>query len=881
MGILHSKHQKLILQCYPPGKSPDKKPNPLELSYLLYYASTRRVKLEKVINYLARKTKSDASRNRSGNLQVTLSIVAALIEKCSNNLNVFALKVCTIMMSIVGTRELPLVKLAVRTYGVLCRKLDGNLFSGDKDFVDLYCQVTEELVTLGVSKLSVATPTALEWRRVSLITACHVFNCVGFNGHVSKKFISMCVPLLADQVHALMSHDSLLGRLNTNLNVDKDIERRLSKVATGKSATKSHHTKTNVDAESVTADDLTEDALTGLKTLFNTTLSSQISEATIEVVEHNLKVSANDEEWGTTFLGMCASWIPVQLRFITLLTLLRSITTASEQVSRGNNVAANFNRMVHFAKDILGLVSSDFSMIGLSITDVIQRLLTLQSVLHFSTAQHLSADQVAHMSNIYSSCICNLSSHVYYFDQALDSIETILVHIDNLLISATAVNASTVASLVLKLLEDISIILDLLSLNSSAIIRNRATLEVWDVTMQLLSFSVSYKEFLEFGTRAQITDIQSTYLKVFNSFLTKELVHKDSPGQSDNNVENFEKLLQPNFNDYLENSQNVLAQLLVHSNDFFDDPEMDLAVAAQLVKTLRLVELATGVNFIHNFLPYFQHWQLTAASELILARAKDTAAYLLLQDLIDVLASKYEGCFEGDLFQLDLAILMREDMASRLETKQWVAELGQPSETSEPANSNGTGSGELQSKVNRKVLHDFFTRVSLHGWTAHHKACQFGGGENSLLRDSFSDYRAASERSLDERLHNQSPHHKPSSAGLGLGTISDISSIHSGLINHSVRTNGVRSADITQTTNETLATLSIMGQDCNDYRLSLVPRVPELRSLFGGASSPRSGGVLVHENGTPRSVLQKLILTTDISSILDGLTSDDDNEIIV
>lgn len=871
MGILHSKHQKLILQCYPPGKSPDKKPNPLELSYLLYYASTRRVKLEKVINYLARKTKSDTSRNRSGNLQVTLSIVAALIEKCSNNLNVFALQVCMIMMSIVGTRELPLVKLTVRTYGVLCQKLDGDLFSGDKDFVDLYCQVTQELVNLGVSRLSQNSPTSLEWRRVSLVTASHVFLCVGYNGSVSKKFLSLCVPLLADQVHALMSHDMLLGRLNTNLNVDKDIDRRLSKVATGKSTTKSHHAKINLDSDSVTEDDLTEDALTGLKTLFNTTLSSQIYEATNEVVEHNLKTGADNDAWATTFLGVCASWIPVQLRFITLLTLLRNIIIASELVSRGDRSSENFSRMVHFAKNIVGLVSSDFSMIGLSITDVIQRLLSLQSFLHFSAAKHLSLDQVEYLSSIYSSCICNLSSHIYYFDQALDSIETILVHIDNLLISATALNASTVTHLVLKLLADISTILDLLSVNSSAIIRHRATMEVWDVTLPLLSFSRSYKEFLEFGTRAEIKQIQLSYLEVFNNFLTKELVHKDTNNDDEHRLDQSEQLLQPNFNDYLENNLNVLAQLLIHSNDFFDDPEIDLEVAAQLVKTLRLVALATGVNFIHNFLPYFEHWQLTAPSQQILARAKDTTAYLLLQDLIDILGSKYDGCYEGDLSQLQLAILIREDVASRLETKQWVTQIGKPATFSEAGESAGEGSGELRANVNRKILHDFSSHIVLQGWTAHHKASQLAADIGSL-RDDSSEDRTASEVSLDERLHNnQILHHKPTSAGLGLGTISDISSIHSGMINS--RSNGVRSADVTQTTNETLTTLSMMTQD-NNYRLSLVPRVPELRSILGG--SPRS-----MENGTPRSALDRQTLVTDMSSILDGLTSDDDNEIIV
>lgn len=61
-----SKHQKLILQCYPPGRGVDKRPNSSELSYLLYYASTRRSKLSKVGAFLETKAVYDVYKGRSG-----------------------------------------------------------------------------------------------------------------------------------------------------------------------------------------------------------------------------------------------------------------------------------------------------------------------------------------------------------------------------------------------------------------------------------------------------------------------------------------------------------------------------------------------------------------------------------------------------------------------------------------------------------------------------------------------------------------------------------------------------------------------------------------------------------------------------------------------
>lgn len=62
------KHQVLILKCYPRFQKnvQDVKPNASELSYLLYYASTRRSKLQKVGAFLEKKAASDISKGKIG-----------------------------------------------------------------------------------------------------------------------------------------------------------------------------------------------------------------------------------------------------------------------------------------------------------------------------------------------------------------------------------------------------------------------------------------------------------------------------------------------------------------------------------------------------------------------------------------------------------------------------------------------------------------------------------------------------------------------------------------------------------------------------------------------------------------------------------------------
>ena len=72
------KHQVLVLKCYPRTTkgAVDVKPNSSELSYLLFYAQSRRSKIQKVGSFLEKKTASDVYRQRIGyGLSLTLTTI--------------------------------------------------------------------------------------------------------------------------------------------------------------------------------------------------------------------------------------------------------------------------------------------------------------------------------------------------------------------------------------------------------------------------------------------------------------------------------------------------------------------------------------------------------------------------------------------------------------------------------------------------------------------------------------------------------------------------------------------------------------------------------------------------------------------------------------
>lgn len=62
------KHQVLVLKCYPKFQKNNAEvhANSSELSYLLYYASTRRSKLVKVGDFLEKRTVGDVWKGRIG-----------------------------------------------------------------------------------------------------------------------------------------------------------------------------------------------------------------------------------------------------------------------------------------------------------------------------------------------------------------------------------------------------------------------------------------------------------------------------------------------------------------------------------------------------------------------------------------------------------------------------------------------------------------------------------------------------------------------------------------------------------------------------------------------------------------------------------------------
>lgn len=664
MNLFQHKHQKLILQCYPAGKAVDKKPNSSELSYLLYYASTRRVKLEKVINFIKDRTQHDVHRNRAGNLQVTLAIIQDLIKKCSDNLNVFAPQVCDIFQTILNTKDLALCKSVVKTFGILCDKLDGALFTGDKYFVRVFTDVFQTLATMGKDRSGVSQ---YDWQMISLMSIKHISKCLSYNQTCGKKFVALSIPTLVQTIITNNPQSSILQKLKSNLH-EEDNGRRLSRVQLQKSQRViAQQIDDDFLNDTLTLVDVNEQAFSAVNAFFNTNTASQISEVTRAVVQHNI-MNGTDLEWGVSFLELCITWIPVQLRFVSLSTLLATLG----RINIEGNSKSNYNVQFQYGRYLLGLLSSKVSMIGLSVSDIIQQLLTLQTDLIMKTSD-LDKSDISILTNIYSDCICSLTTHIYYYDQVPDSIQEILMKVDFVLDSSfvdetnPTITGQQIHDVIVQLLYNVSKIFLILKNKPSSISRNHVNLEHWDLSLALLAPENESDESIKtILTTPQLISIQTKYLKVFDEFLNNELAVGKSkqsydpaskqsrldPGSQANDIlyskdthENGHDYKEPNVNQYITQQQNFISHFFMYIDKFFesyDSPNTELVLL--LVAVLKHMISILGLNFVSNFIPFFHHWIMKVNkfnSFTQREKFKDTIAHIILYYILKELDDQY------------------------------------------------------------------------------------------------------------------------------------------------------------------------------------------------------------------------------------------------
>ncbi|OHX00628.1 hypothetical protein CSPAE12_00659 [Colletotrichum incanum] len=461
------KHQVLVLKCYPRTNkgAVDVKPNSSELSYLLFYATSRRSKIQKIGSFLEKKTASDVWRLRIGNVQVTLRILTALIEKAPKDLPLVAPNVLKILDLILGSKDITMVESSIPTFEAFCENHDASSSFADQAYLAQYEWIVRTYASLASTrenpgKGASSKPVLMRWRNAGLEAIRSVSSSEALSTVTGRQF-DVIVPVILDNLwwddDELL--DTLLSRIQMEEKVQTEKLRRRTSTATvetggtGGEANPIALTGTAFDVDKLAEEDIGVLAMQCLKQIFVVPNRPQIHSATgslFQFIESRVangntvvktdEKSGKDHGWAISVYSAIARWAPVQDRYVILVTAMDHLLKAPVKDD-------NLKLHLTLTAMIGSLLRSDINLIGLSAMDVLLGLIQhMKKLIQLpggfgrvegeaeetpSTLQG-SGDVFAQRRELLERiqiCIGDLATHVYYADQISDMISTILLRL--------------------------------------------------------------------------------------------------------------------------------------------------------------------------------------------------------------------------------------------------------------------------------------------------------------------------------------------------------------------------------------------------------------------------------------------------------------------
>ncbi|KAI0913473.1 hypothetical protein F4823DRAFT_42643 [Ustulina deusta] len=461
------KHQVLVLKCYPRTTkgAVDIKPNSSELSYLLFYATSRRSKIQKIGQFLEKKTASDVWRLRIGNVQVTLQILAALIEKSPKDLPLFAQNVLKILGLILRSSDITMVEASLPTFETFCEHHDVSSLFADQAYLHQYEEVVHAYAACASTRVTPGkgTPSksvALRWRNAGLGAIKSIATSDALSS-VSGRQLDVLVPMILENLWTDDEDflDVLLQRAQMEEKVDSNaLLRRRTSVSTVRTAGTGGDTNpiaisgTSGDIDKLAEEDTGVAAMQCLKQIFVIPNRPQLHGATTallkftrerisqkEVVVKSRPDGSRDSGWAIKIFDLITRWAPVQDRYAIMVT-------AMDAMLRTPPSSDSIDELIVLAAIVGSLLRSDINLIGLSVIDVLLSLIQhMKRTLRYcaasrdNTSSSTSRDgepisdsleqispQQRNLLERIQQCMGDLATHVYYADQISDMIAAIL-----------------------------------------------------------------------------------------------------------------------------------------------------------------------------------------------------------------------------------------------------------------------------------------------------------------------------------------------------------------------------------------------------------------------------------------------------------------------
>lgn len=405
------------------------------------------------------------------NVQVTLQIITALIEKTPKDLPLFASCVLKILEIILKSNDITMVESSIKTFEAFCEHHDPTSLGGDQEYLRQYLSIVQQYASLASTRaipgrLEPSKPLALRWRNSGLEAIRSIASSDALSAVTTQQY-DVAVPMILENLWTDNENflDILQQRAEIGDKMGGPLLKRRTSVATVHTAgTEGDPNPIALAGSAGDVDKLAEEdigvlAMQCLKQIFVAPNRSQIHAATVallkfiqERVSQNEEVVRTDSDgrdsgWAIKVFLTVARWTPVADRFTILVT-------AMDTLSKYPLTDDSLGQHIVMAAMIASLLRSDINLIGLSVIDVL-----LQFIAHIRRLVQLPGDPnsmrsepplpgqpdprsptsqkfedkmdqaAAERNNLLlrlQECIGDLATHVYYADQISDMISIIV-----------------------------------------------------------------------------------------------------------------------------------------------------------------------------------------------------------------------------------------------------------------------------------------------------------------------------------------------------------------------------------------------------------------------------------------------------------------------
>lgn len=343
------------------------------------------------------------NRRRVGNVSVTLELMNKIVNSCKENLNLFIKDFFHIMNAVLSNNnfnnDVSIIELLELTFNSICTNLDGALCSGDMEFIRGYSTFVDSFFKLLTEKLH---------NDDLLLKCCHDISLTNSLPGNSKMnhFVARAVKFAIVKFQERNPTFKALSLTSSTQVPVQLLAKRLSRTQTRPAG---------FDLQNTANGDEPDISLRVIRAFFGTTETDKLR-LSINALLDLLQLTPNKE-----LLEFICNGIPVQLRYIVIILLVQQLSDISIPPTKNDDSQKNLKKAdpLVILKLTSALLISDISIVGLSVLDIMRRLLKFQ------------LDNYKN-SEVVSQCaltIKDLNSKTYYKEQTSDMLYELVIRL--------------------------------------------------------------------------------------------------------------------------------------------------------------------------------------------------------------------------------------------------------------------------------------------------------------------------------------------------------------------------------------------------------------------------------------------------------------------